>query len=258
MLAMSVAFAASVIVASHGVCPTDTPPRVAGLVIDSDGDQVGDAIEFVPPGREIFASFELLLTGDQFTARRVHFEWAIFQIADPRDVRSARLVLTTTGVPGDIETSFQHVNTVTDGRLRPVDFAAGLDEEPLIVIEPDPGAGVFEVDVTELVRQDILRGNQFFGVQGRVDESPEGALVREGASVYSSSYENPLEKRPTLLIDLVPTCPDLNGDRVVDESDVALLLVLWGGVDNSGDLDCTGRVGPSDLADLLGSWGPCD
>jgi hypothetical protein len=48
--------------------------------------------------------------------------------------------------------------------------------------------------------------------------------------------------------------PDLNGDGVVGQADLAILLGAW---NQSGpaDLDGNGTVGASDLAILIGSWG---
>ena len=46
---------------------------------------------------------------------------------------------------------------------------------------------------------------------------------------------------------------DLNGDAVVDASDLAILLSQWGGP-GSGDLSGNGVVGAEDIAILLGNW----
>lgn len=54
-------------------------------------------------------------------------------------------------------------------------------------------------------------------------------------------------------------CPaDLNGDGSVGASDLAILLGSWGPcADCSADLNADGAVGPFDLATLLATWGPC-
>lgn len=60
-------------------------------------------------------------------------------------------------------------------------------------------------------------------------------------------------------IDPTPTCPaDLNGDGVVDVSDMLLLLGSWGPCTGC-DEDITGNneVGISDLLELLAQWGAC-
>jgi hypothetical protein len=58
----------------------------------------------------------------------------------------------------------------------------------------------------------------------------------------------------------VAACPaDLNGDRMVDGSDLALLFAAWGACDAScdADIDGDGMVAGEDLALLLGNWGGC-
>ncbi len=54
-------------------------------------------------------------------------------------------------------------------------------------------------------------------------------------------------------------CPaNFNGDGAVNASDLAQLLGAWGpNPDHPADLDGDGEVGPFDLAILLGVWGPC-
>ncbi len=54
-------------------------------------------------------------------------------------------------------------------------------------------------------------------------------------------------------------CPaDLDGDGEVGPADLAELLGSWGPCEECpADLDLNGNVGPFDLALLLGTWGPC-
>jgi len=50
-------------------------------------------------------------------------------------------------------------------------------------------------------------------------------------------------------------CPgDMDGDRDVDQSDLGILLSLWGATDRC-DLDCDGDIDEADLGILLGHWG---
>jgi formylglycine-generating enzyme required for sulfatase activity len=49
---------------------------------------------------------------------------------------------------------------------------------------------------------------------------------------------------------------DLNGDRIVNGSDLGILLGQWEQV-GTGDLDGNGFVSGSDLGLLLVAWGPC-
>lgn len=55
-------------------------------------------------------------------------------------------------------------------------------------------------------------------------------------------------------------CPaDLNNDGEVDPTDLAMLLGSWGPCDDCpADLNGDGEVGPFDLATLLAAWGPCE
>jgi hypothetical protein len=56
-------------------------------------------------------------------------------------------------------------------------------------------------------------------------------------------------------------CPgDINGDGVVDATDLAILLGGWGvfgPIGTGGDVDRDGDTDAVDLGTLLGSWGPC-
>ncbi len=47
---------------------------------------------------------------------------------------------------------------------------------------------------------------------------------------------------------------DVNGDALVDATDLATLIAAWGTPDRESDLDGDGSVGPLDLALLLGGW----
>jgi hypothetical protein len=56
----------------------------------------------------------------------------------------------------------------------------------------------------------------------------------------------------------VEPCPaDIDGNGVVDVSDLLTLLAAWGTADPDADLDDSGTVDVSDLLLLLGAWGPC-
>lgn len=60
-------------------------------------------------------------------------------------------------------------------------------------------------------------------------------------------------------VTLPPPCPaDLDGDGIVSASDLAQLLGTWGPCpDCPADFDGSGAINAADLAQLLGSWGPC-
>ena len=53
-------------------------------------------------------------------------------------------------------------------------------------------------------------------------------------------------------------CPaDINGDNVVNGTDLTIILGEWGTNDPAGDLNGSGNVDGADLTILLSSWGPC-
>jgi hypothetical protein len=54
-----------------------------------------------------------------------------------------------------------------------------------------------------------------------------------------------------------PCDGDLNGDGVVDVSDLLILLSAWGQVGVPGDINGDGAIDVADLLLLLGAWGPC-
>lgn len=59
-----------------------------------------------------------------------------------------------------------------------------------------------------------------------------------------------------------PPCPgDLDGNRLVDSSDLGLMIAAWGScqpkTDCAADLDQDGAVTASDLGYLIAAWGPC-
>ena len=52
-------------------------------------------------------------------------------------------------------------------------------------------------------------------------------------------------------------CPaDLNGDSIVNTSDLLELFAQWG-TDGPADLDENGTINTSDLLELFANWGPC-
>ncbi|MFO0829134.1 MAG: hypothetical protein U0572_13425 [Phycisphaerales bacterium] len=53
-----------------------------------------------------------------------------------------------------------------------------------------------------------------------------------------------------------PCVGDLNGDHVVDASDLAVVLGAWGG-SGAGDINGSGTVDASDIALMLGAFGSC-
>ena len=66
-------------------------------------------------------------------------------------------------------------------------------------------------------------------------------------SPYGLRYVLRMESLPCLL-------GDIDGDGVVGQTDLAILLGAWGSADELADLDGDGFVGSTDLAILLGAW----
>ncbi len=56
---------------------------------------------------------------------------------------------------------------------------------------------------------------------------------------------------------VIPCRADLNGDGVVNEQDLSIILGSWATEQAVGDVTRDARVGPQDIAHLLGTWGPC-
>ena len=55
-----------------------------------------------------------------------------------------------------------------------------------------------------------------------------------------------------------PPCdPDLNGDGVVDASDLGIFLAYWGPKPHAGDFNNDGMADAADIGILLSQWGEC-
>jgi hypothetical protein len=62
----------------------------------------------------------------------------------------------------------------------------------------------------------------------------------------------------TYVYSFVEPCPsDINGDGVVDVSDLLAVLAAWGQPDEEADLNNDGNVNINDLLMVLGDWGDC-
>jgi hypothetical protein len=58
----------------------------------------------------------------------------------------------------------------------------------------------------------------------------------------------------------IPDCPsdcvgDVNGNGVVDVSDLLYLVSVWGSDDPQGDVNDDGIVNINDLLDVMADWG---
>jgi hypothetical protein len=82
------------------------------------------------------------------------------------------------------------------------------------------------------------------------------ASIRISAEFGSEQGEETVDLDSVVLVGPCPA--DINGDGVVDASDLAIVLGAWGSTsDLTTDLDYSGVTDASDLAVLLGAWGVC-
>ncbi len=88
---------------------------------------------------------------------------------------------------------------------------------------------------------------------------PEGFTIND--SYYDQAgYTNGASDHKPLYaeVTLIACTADFDGDGAVGATDLAILLGSWGPCDEcDADLDGDGFVGAADLATLLGSWGSC-
>jgi predicted outer membrane repeat protein len=100
--------------------------------------------------------------------------------------------------------------------------------------------------------------NNRFGVANHLDN----ATVGIGGCRFAANTDDILGDWSELSMNFFMTfCPcssgpdcDIDGDGVVDGTDLAALLAAWGTSNPEADLDQDGSVGGSDLAILLGCW----
>ena len=53
-------------------------------------------------------------------------------------------------------------------------------------------------------------------------------------------------------------CPDLNGDGIVNVSDLLNIIEQWGLINSYADVNLDGAVDVSDLLIVISNWGPCE
>lgn len=97
----------------------------------------------------------------------------------------------------------------------------------------------------------VTFSNEYIGELEYFDTT--GLELGEIVMVRLTSYEGFFDD---LSLNVVPRCPaDLNGDGVVNTSDLLILLGCWGLP--CGDLNGDGDTDTSDLLALLAAWGEC-
>jgi len=107
----------------------------------------------------------------------------------------------------------------------------------------DGAAGVITVDVSDPTSMSIDGGLTLPGMTAM-------GIAVSGASGYLAASDD------LTVLDL-SSCVllgDLNGDGVVDSSDLGILLAAWGATGHPADLDGDGVVGSGDLGILLAAW----
>jgi predicted outer membrane repeat protein len=60
------------------------------------------------------------------------------------------------------------------------------------------------------------------------------------------------------IVDECPECPDINGDDIVDVSDLLIVIGYWGSTDSPADINDDGIVDVSDMLIVISNWGPCE
>jgi len=167
------------------------------------------------------------------------------------------------GTPRDVS------NNVDEG-FDPLPFAIGTtDAVAPGQLVPSGAVFTFEIEVTDEHIQNYLRealhvGRAHFMVASLFPASPDftGAFpqfyCKENLLVIKG-FADAAGLEMTVVIDQNGIVGDLNGDGVVDVSDLLILLGAWGPCDDgescAADLNGDGSVDVSDLLILLGNWG---
>ena len=82
-----------------------------------------------------------------------------------------------------------------------------------------------------------------------VSDAPNNSVTEAGVDEFTISQ--------VTCEDSEPCAGDINGDSVVNGSDLAVLLADWGVIGSIADVNNDGTVGGADLAELLSNWGAC-
>ena len=183
---------------------------IAGNVADSDNDELGDNHNNLPGGAPVLMSAGLLSTGGPGSngIMRMQMEWDISSLS-VGSIASASVHLTTIqGTVDTLDTMFYHGSGVQDGSLSDNDFQAPAELIGGVVM---PGTGSngdqseFVFDVTQLLQADILKGFDFFSIQGRLDETYNAVSYIRGLQVGTTAENSILWGfQPKLEISPVP------------------------------------------------------
>lgn len=145
----------------------------------------------------------------------------------------------------------EHVSVIPDPNFDTFEFAFGIGM--------GLNAGWYNEDPpNEIGRAGLYAGNQVLILSLTMDENDnaEGTLSvtyedAEGRPIYATASFDTADVGS-------PCVGDINGDGVVDVSDLLAMLGAWGSCPGcAADLNGDGVVDVSDLLMLLGAWGSC-
>jgi hypothetical protein len=165
------------------------------------------------------------------------------------------------------------IATEADANVSEIEFfKPAANEDGLVAFRAFNGAGlraVFVGNGTELV--EVATENDIIETDlgpARLDQESASSPVFGGGPDINAAGDvaffagvtppddNQIEWGTALFIARAQTNPsDLNGDGVVDASDLAILIGQWGMMGVPADLNGDGDVDASDLAILIGAWG---
>ncbi len=135
-------------------------------------------------------------TGIQGVAR-IQAEWDItgLGVSNPDQVENATVTFSTLkGTVDDLNTFFFASTVDQDGVLTPSDFQTPTAAIPGVTLPvpdvPTGTEGTFIFNVTRQVKEAVARGDDFFSIQGRVDEDLAGGGFRRGLQVRSTADGN--------------------------------------------------------------------
>ena len=178
--------------------------------------------------------------------RRLSAAWrweTLDLIPDGAVVESAQLVFRHTYT---CSTSYSYVRIgVTSGAL---DSDQLQSMDALQVISSSYTSMILTIDLELEVLENAMAEGSIF------------ARVSDG-ELQGCGFVNSGVHAPRLVVNYeipLPDCPgDLNGDRVVDGTDISMILGYWGHSDSAYDVDGDGLVDGVDLSIVLGEWGDC-
>jgi hypothetical protein len=106
---------------------------------------------------------------------------------------------------------------------------------------------------TKILASDGSSGD-YFGASVSISSNGSTALV---GSVYDN--DNGINSGSVYIFDIDGLdCPDINGDGLIDVSDLLAVIDQWGATISLADVNQDGIVDVSDLLMVVGNWGPCE